>query len=111
MKVMRYFVCLLALAGGVWVFVSHRAATPDSFPLSQSIQYVDLRSSATLTGLSVPRRDVTMPITGNGSAGLVVPASQKLPARASAQLSIPVTFEPNVGQANDDVEFIGRGKA
>src|SRR5580698_627839 len=30
--------------------------------------------------------------------------------RAASQFSIPMTFEPNVGQADSRAQFIGRGK-
>lgn len=75
-------VCLPPLAGSLF-FAKYLARRPDRNPAARSALARDALHS--------------------------VPKNAKNPA-SQAPLSLPVAFEPNVGQANSNVAFIGRGR-
>jgi len=83
-------VCLLALAGSVSFFVA--APHLGVAPLHAQRRY------AKLPGRSVP-----------SLASQNIRVASTRPLRAGP-FSIPMTFEPNVGQADARVEFVGRGR-
>jgi hypothetical protein len=90
-------VCLLALAGSflrAGKTSSHRFAS-----LRASAKFLAKTPDRNLSARSAPSRDP-------------FPAARKSAANLSRQspLSLPFAFEPNVGQADSRVAFIGRGR-
>jgi len=85
----QFVVCLLVLAGSASVSVAARRVMHGSVP-SSSLRIGPQRKVEDRGARSVPVR--------------------KAKAEGFGPLSVPMTFEPNVGQADARVQFIGRGK-
>lgn len=98
----QFVVCLLALAGSACLLLARRSGTQHgAAKLPGSIETrlgdpADTRSARSASGRAVPERF---------SPGESVPASSN-----PAAVSLPMAFEPNLGQADARVEFVGRGK-
>lgn len=100
--------CLLALAGSVFFFAAVRGRAGEQSHsrafIALSPRLADSKQLATRT-----------PVPARFSRRVPVIA-ESLPALKAANLaprrsvSIPMTFEPNLGQADPRAEFIGRGK-
>src|SRR5271156_577738 len=119
MKKMFLMVCLLALAGGIVGFLGrrylalHSISPPrlrvDVLP-QMGLSTYHARAEPLLTPVpSVPR----IPLPAAPSA-LAAPASrnapENLPLHAKGPFSLPMAFEPNIGQADPSIQFIGRGR-
>ncbi len=90
-------VCLLALAGSL--LFARKISAYRSATLRASAKLVARTPARDFAARSAPGRDA-FPAAGKGAANL---------ARQSP-LSLPFAFEPNLGQADSRVAFIGRGK-
>jgi hypothetical protein len=101
-------VCLLALAGSA-VLLAGRSAILGTIPSRNPSRVVPQRPVRASTARSVP---ALQPVPANRAMRPIESASvQSQPAAPSpARVSIPVTFEPNVGQVDSQVEFLGRGR-
>jgi hypothetical protein len=102
-------VCLLALAGSASVFFAGRgpmrpASPPNTVPIRPHLQAQDrpARIASALEGDLKIRR-------GNSAKANKSPAN-KLISPGLSHVSIPMSFEPNVGQLDAPVEYMGRGR-
>jgi hypothetical protein len=109
MRVARFVVCLLALAGSLAPFATRRGSKSARIPAKIPAQAGAATTRAIAAARSVPVRaaggEAFAPARFPNNGAALLP-----PARARASISVPMTFEPNVGQAAADVKFIGRGK-
>ncbi len=109
MKVAQFFVCLLALAGSTCFLVAERGKTRASISPIRTVSVVPRRPDANALGRSVSRPAAISPALALRPK--ISAATQEKSERAAlAHLPIPMTFEPNVGQADREVQFIGRGR-
>ncbi len=109
MRTKQYVVCLLALAGSAWVFVEARLTSPG--PLHPPVTRRNLAQPQRQNTLarSVSELQVT-PRANRANSSRSADGRTAPPDRGLANFSIPMTFEPNVGQVADGVQFLGRGK-
>ena len=109
MNMKRAVVFLLALAGSVSVILVTRSSTHFSAPPREPAVIAPQRPARNSHARSVPARQVTSsshshnPVRGRPNNGKSLPPGL-------AHVSIPITFEPNVGQTDSRIKFLGRGK-
>src|SRR5579863_3418594 len=104
-----FLVCLLALAGTTSVFFAGRGPmrpavlSPNAAPIRPYMQPQDrpVRIASALAGDLIIR-------PGHPAENLKSPA--RLTSPGLSHVSIPMTFEPNVGQLDAPVEYMGRGR-
>jgi hypothetical protein len=102
-------VCFLALAGSACILFAVRSKPSDrlrSHDIARTLPHEPSQKSAAKIVSereSAPRMDRVNFVDSSGGRN-------KSTGSRLANFSIPMTFEPNVGQANDSVRFIGRGK-
>lgn len=106
----RFIVCFFAFAVGTGAFFMP-GRTSHFSSLSHRSFSVGAQTPVRATrARSASARDVAA-TRMNGIASSALGAAACAAARAcKAGLSVPVTFEPNVGQLSPGVEFLGRGK-
>ena len=110
MRVAQPLVCLLALAGGIYVvFVAPDKSPASICSPSRTVSVLPQKPDAISFSRSMSRNAAASPTRALGSTSSVV-TKEISQSAALAHLSIPMTFEPNVGQADREVQFIGRGK-
>jgi hypothetical protein len=104
-----FVVCFLALAGCVSVLVagSGRAHGPAPQRYPAGILPQEHRQNRPAGGVSP--REARQQVHQVSPASLSVNQTN-LAGPGAANISIPLTFEPNVGQADSPVEYVGRGK-
>jgi hypothetical protein len=104
-----YVVCLLALTGSAWMFFAVRLTPSGRLHLPVTSRILPQPQRQDAVARSVSGRAAAVGTESNDSKN---PADgyAKSPDSGLAKFSIPITFEPNVGQAGDDVQFLGRGK-
>src|SRR5271170_7982316 len=109
MRSKHYVACLLALAGTACIFLAARLTPPRPShpPVTASILPQELIEIAPARSVS---KHEAAPRTNRVDFGGPADGRGRPPDRGLAKFSIPVTFEPNVGQAGDGVQFLGRGK-
>jgi len=110
MRIKQTLVCPLALAGTACIFFAAAPLKPPGKlhsydPLRISPQ----RPSQNSAPRSVSVRDARSPIRSVNSAAAPRNYAKSM-SQDATKFSIPVTFEPNVGQADDKAQFVGRGK-
>src|SRR5579863_5336413 len=102
-------VCFLALVGCVSVFVVGHSKAHGSTPQPYPTGVLHQERRQNRPARSVSPREARIPVHRVNSAGLAVNQTN-LASPGAANISIPLTFEPNVGQADAAVEYVGRGK-
>ncbi len=109
MRSKHYVACLPALAGTACIFLAARLTPPRPShpPVTASILPQELIEIAPARSVS---KHEAAPRTNRVDFGGPADGRGRPPDRGLAKFSIPVTFEPNVGQAGDGVQFLGRGK-
>ncbi len=102
-------VCFLALAGCVSVFLAGRgrAYGPAHQLYPAGIRHQERRQNR--PARSVSPREAKLQIHRRSLAGVSV-SQPKVASPGTGNISIPLTFEPNVGQADAQVEYVGQGK-
>jgi len=110
MRIKQTYVCLLALAGALCIFFAAAPSEPfGDLHSHDPRRIIPQRPSQISAARGVSVRDGRSRIRSVNSAA--APRSYaKSMSRGLAKFSIPVTFEPNVGQADGRVQFVGRGK-
>jgi hypothetical protein len=113
MKKMHCMVCLLALAVGIGSLFASRYHNRRSMPSSRSPD----RALPSPQGAKAIIRaaHASSPRTPSLSTAARTPlptreSRENLPLHAQASFSLPMAFEPNVGQANPQIQWIGRGR-
>jgi hypothetical protein len=110
MRIKQTSVYLLALAGTLCVFFAAVPTKPfGDLHSHDSRRIIPQRPSQISAARGVPVREAKSRIRSVNSAA-APPNYAKSMSPDLAKFSIPVTFEPNVGQADDRVQFVGRGK-
>jgi len=109
MNMKRAVVFLLALAGSVSVILVRRSTTHFSAPPREPALIAPQGPARNSRAPSVPARQVTTPSHSHNPVGGRPNHSKSLPPGLT-HVSIPITFEPNVGQTDSRVKFVGRGK-
>lgn len=109
MRIKQSLVCLLALAGSVCIYSVARLPPPGRFHSSVRAQSLAQRRRQNSPARSVSERQAT-PRTNRANVSRSAGGHVAPTDRGLAKFSIPMTFEPNVGQADDGVQFLGRGK-
>ncbi len=109
MNMKHFVVYLLVLAGSVVVVLAERSSTHVSEPPRESARIVPQGPARNSRARSVPARQVASAIHSLNPVTVRPGRAKILPPRL-AHVSIPITFEPNVGQADSRIDFLGRGK-
>ncbi len=102
----KFAVCLLALAGSAGIFLRAHSQ------LRNTTRSATAKSSAS-SSFGVERKfpGSIRKTGGRESNSKTNPYQNRAAERAgSGRVSLPMTFEPNVGQADRDAAFVGRGK-
>lgn len=103
----RFVVCFFAFAVGAGAFFMPGRRSHFSFLSHRSSPTGQKKSVNVTPARSASAREVAAPRLNK----IASPAPACASARAcKVGLSVPVTFEPNVGQSSPGVEFLGRGK-
>ena len=114
MKKMSLMVCLLAFAGGTSGFLGSRYHVHSISQRRSRILALPPPVLSKYHGLVPPLTSalrVPLAAAPFGPAALAKwPAVEKRPLHAKAPFSLPVAFEPNIGQADPSIQFIGRGR-
>ena len=109
MRIKLSVVCLLALAGTAGIFFAARFGPRDPARPQCPAQVLPQRRIQNNASRSVAVRDLRLQRDSTKVHG-VADSQTVSPTPGVAKFSIPVTFEPNVGQADNNVQFVGRGK-
>jgi hypothetical protein len=109
MRTKQYVVCLLALAGSACIFLAARLMSPGPLHPPVTARILPQRQRQNIPARSVSEREAA-PRTDRVNSSGPVDGHAPSPDRGLAKFSIPITFEQNVGQADDAVQFLGRGK-
>jgi hypothetical protein len=97
----KYLACLLGLAGCASIPIAHVQPAPRvKLPAGFAAQL----KNSNLEALSSPTVDTPAPTP------LRAPFAKMLASGKAAPVSLPITLEENVGQAEKRVAFLGRGK-
>jgi hypothetical protein len=101
-------VCLLALVGCVNVFLVGRSSIHRAVPRLRPAGNLPQRLRQNRPARTVSARDTAVQtrLAGSGSAMI---SHAGLARPGAANTSIPMTFEPNIGQADAPIEYVGRG--
>ncbi len=110
MRIKQTSVCLLALAGALCIFFATAPRKPfGDLHSHDPLPIIPQRPSQISAARGVSVRDARSRIRSANSDA--APRSYvKSTSSGLAKFSIPVTFEPNVGQVDGRVQFVGRGK-
>jgi hypothetical protein len=106
----QWVVCLLAVAGSGSLFLAGRSGahiSPPSGRLAENLHQTRVQKRPTRStplGAAVSRSPEIKNVAPN-------PARTCAPARKCAsELSLPMAFEPNLGQVDPRIQYIGRGR-
>jgi hypothetical protein len=109
MRIKLLAVCLLALAGTAGIFFAARFEPRDPARPRHPARVLPQRQIQNNAARSVPVPDLRSQRESAKVHG--VPNSQAYSSGSGvARFAIPMTFEPNVGQAESNAQFVGRGK-
>jgi hypothetical protein len=101
-------VCVLALAGCVSVFLTGRIRTHKPPRRRDPAEILPQRQRQNRPTRSVSVREAKLQIQQGSIAGVPV-TEAALVKPGAANISLPITFEPNVGQIDRPVQYVGRG--
>ena len=102
-----FVVSLLVFAGGASFVPAGRGSTRHQLPARDAAMASSrAHASQRLSSEHLPRRT----LTASPEHSRAVPARPDPTTRHEAPISLPLTFEPNVGQADSRIQFVGRGK-
>lgn len=96
--------CVPALARSACLLIAERVKEARFL-----VAEISRANRRTENGYDCPRWSVSAHLPPARNSFAKRQARQKLPGRSLAHLSIPMSFEPNVGQKDNAVQFIGRG--